>query len=145
MMKVNFKAIGIDDLLGDPGNRNTGTGCRHLDNIPVWASLQITNVAIVRQDLRPQLQVRGRFENCSLWGVHDNGIDLAHSSGANSKMPTRTDYRCRVASMEQKKFVENHFSERRNIARRVKDRIRADEMCRSGDCRAPRGKAGREP
>jgi len=44
-------------------------------------------------------------------------------------MPTRTDYRCRVPSMEQRKFVEKHFSERRkNIPRRIKDRIRADEM-----------------
>src|SRR6184192_2305185 len=102
MMKVNFKAIGIDDLLGSPGNRNTGAGCRHHNNIPVRASLQITNVSIVRQDLRPQLQVRGRFEDCSLRRAHDNGIDLAHSSDANSKMPTRIDYRCRVASMEQR-------------------------------------------
>src|SRR5439155_9336748 len=113
MMKADFKAILIDDLLGSPGNRDAGACCRHHDNIPVRASLQITNVAIVRQDFRPQLQVRRRFEDCSLWSVHDNGIDLAHSSGANSKMPTRTDYRCRVPSMEQRKFVEKHFSERR--------------------------------
>ena len=99
-MKVNLESITIDDLLGSPRNRNAGAFCRHYDNVPVRALFEITNVSIVRQDLRPQLQVRGRFEDCSLRCVHNNGIDLAHSSDGNTKILTRTDYRCRVAAME---------------------------------------------
>ncbi len=49
-MKVNFKAIGIDDLLGDPGNRNTGTGCRHHDNISTRPTFEVTDISVVRQD-----------------------------------------------------------------------------------------------
>src|SRR5436190_3746056 len=118
MMKVNFKAIGIDDLLGDPGNRNTGTGCRHHDNISTRPTFEVTDISVVRQDFRPQLQVRGRFEDCSLRCVHNNGIDLAHSSDGNSKLLTRTDYRCRVASMEYRTVRRKPF-ERKEKKRRA--------------------------
>jgi hypothetical protein len=39
MMKVNFKAISIDDLL-ETGNRNTGTRGRHHDHIAIRAALR---------------------------------------------------------------------------------------------------------
>src|SRR6266436_6959904 len=78
MMKVNLKAISIDDLLGSPGNRNTRACRRHHNNVPIWAPFEIMNVAIMRQDLWPQLQVRGCFEDQRFRSIHDNRVDLAH-------------------------------------------------------------------
>src|SRR5437773_10959229 len=48
MMKADFEAVPIDDLLGDPGNRNARTRGRHQDHIAVRAELQITDGAIMR-------------------------------------------------------------------------------------------------
>jgi hypothetical protein len=72
MMKADFKTLAIHVLLGSLGNRNAGAGRRHHDNVPVRAAFEITNVAIVRQYFRPQLQVRGRFEDHRFRSVHDD-------------------------------------------------------------------------
>jgi hypothetical protein len=63
MMKADFKAVPVDDLLGGPRNRDAGTRRRHHDHIAIRAALQITNVPIVWQNLRPQFQVRRCFED----------------------------------------------------------------------------------
>src|SRR6266516_4995870 len=81
MMKTNFKTASIDDLFRGPGNGNAGARRRHNHDVAIWTALEITNIAIVRQNLRPQLKVRGRFEDRTLWSLHDDGVDLAHFGG----------------------------------------------------------------
>src|SRR4029450_3113559 len=78
MMEANFKAVSINDLLGGPRDRNSSPHCRHHNNISVWTAFEITNVAIMRQDLRPKLQIRRRFEDRHLRRVHADGIDFVH-------------------------------------------------------------------
>src|SRR5919106_3655688 len=49
--KTHFDFFAVDDLLRCPGNGNAGTRRRHHDYIAIRAALQITNVAIMWQNL----------------------------------------------------------------------------------------------
>jgi hypothetical protein len=70
MMKADFKAVPVDDLLGGPGNRDAGTRRRHYHYIAIRAAFQITNVAVMWQNFRPQFQIRRCFEDRLLRRAH---------------------------------------------------------------------------
>jgi hypothetical protein len=78
VMKANFNVVAIDDLFGSPGNRNAGARRGHYDNVPTRATYEITDIAIVGENPRPQLQVRGRLENHHLRRAHDDGVGFVH-------------------------------------------------------------------
>src|SRR5437762_1939447 len=67
-------------LLRGPRDWNTGTLRSHYHEVPIASTLQKTNVAVMRQDLRPQLQVCSCFEDRHFRRVHENEIRLEHSS-----------------------------------------------------------------
>src|SRR6266566_1209861 len=72
MMKADFKTLAIDDLFRSPGNRNAGTpGCHH-HHVAIWTALKKTNVAVMRQNLRPEVQIGCRFEDRYLRRAHNN-------------------------------------------------------------------------
>src|SRR5437667_10137418 len=55
MLKMNFDTIAVDGYFGCPFDRNPGTPRRHHDDVPIRTSLEIANVAVVRQNFRPKL------------------------------------------------------------------------------------------
>jgi len=78
VMKADFNPVAIDDLFGSPRNGNAGARRGHYDDISTRAPFEVTDIAIVRQNARPQLQVRCRLENCHLRRAHDDGIGFVH-------------------------------------------------------------------
>src|SRR5437763_14160347 len=72
MMKMNLHFLAIDDLLRGPRNGNPGADRGHDDAIAVSAALQVTDVTVVRQNLRPQLKIRGGLEDGILRGADDD-------------------------------------------------------------------------
>ena len=58
VMKTNLAPLAVDDLLGCPGDRQAETPRRHHDKIAIRAALEITDVTIMRQDFRPELEIR---------------------------------------------------------------------------------------
>src|SRR4029434_2731279 len=48
VMKADFNAVAINDLFRSPGNRNAGARRRHHDDISNRATLEVTDIAIVR-------------------------------------------------------------------------------------------------
>ena len=78
MMKAHLDVLPVDHLLGGPGNGDAGADRGHDDEISVVRALQVTDVTIVRKDLRPQLQIGGGFEDGHLRRMHDDGIARVH-------------------------------------------------------------------
>src|SRR5207248_10900152 len=72
MIKAHFEFFPIDNLLGHPGNRNTGTGRSHDDNIAVDPALEIFDIAVVRQDFWPELKVCRGFKDLGARRVHND-------------------------------------------------------------------------
>ena len=81
MMEMNFELFAIDDLLRGPRDRKAGARGGHDDEIAILAALEIPNITIVRQDLRPQLEVCRCFENLHFRRVNDDGISRVHLEG----------------------------------------------------------------
>src|SRR5262245_32196214 len=78
MMEADFNPVAIYDLFGSPGNRNARASRSHYDNVPAGTLFEITNVAIVRKNAWPQLQVRGRLEDRHLRRAHNDGVRFVH-------------------------------------------------------------------
>jgi len=78
MMKTNLELVAIDDLLGRPRDRNAGSPRGHYHDVAIRSALQKFNVAIMRENFRPELQVCSRLEDRRLRRVHENGIGLMH-------------------------------------------------------------------
>ena len=72
MMKMNLDAIAVDDFFRRPLDRNAGALRRHYHNVTIWAALQIPDIAIVRKNFRPQLQVGSGFEDRHLGRAHQD-------------------------------------------------------------------------
>ena len=53
VVKANFNTVAIDDLFGSPGNRNAGARSSHYDNVPAGTMFEVTDIAIVRENLWP--------------------------------------------------------------------------------------------
>ena len=78
MNKTNLEPFAVDNLFGRPGNWNSRTPRGHDNNVPIRAALEKVNVAIVRENPRPQFQVRGGLEDVSLRRVHKDGVGFLH-------------------------------------------------------------------
>src|SRR3954447_4329011 len=88
MMETDLRSFTINDFLRSPDDGNAGTVRRHDHEVPFWATFEIMNVAVVRQNLRPQFKVRGCFEDELLRGVHDNRIGFAHAIEPSRSSPS---------------------------------------------------------
>src|SRR3954451_19358763 len=97
MMETDLHSLAIDDFLRGPDDGNAGTGRCHDHEVPFRATFEIMNVAVVRQNLWPQLKVRGCFEDEILRGVHDNRIGFAHAIEPSRSSPSCANLidRCR--------------------------------------------------
>ena len=78
MNKTNFEPLAINYFLGRPRDRDPGTPRGHHNDVAISPTLNKTDVTIMRQDLRPQLQVRCCLEDFHLRCANDNGIGLMH-------------------------------------------------------------------
>src|ERR1041385_7817828 len=78
MMKTDLASVSIDYLLRGPCYGKAEPGGRHDDEVPVRASFQITNVAVVRQDLRPELEIRRGLEDQVLRSVNNDRVASVH-------------------------------------------------------------------
>ena len=83
MAKADFAALAVDPLLGDPGNRDAGTDGGHFDDVPLRGFLEIMNVAVMRQNLRPLREVGGGLEDGLPRGAHEDGGGGEHGEIAN--------------------------------------------------------------
>ena len=75
---MNFEFTAISDLLRGPGNRNAIAARRHHHGVSIRAALEKTDVAIMRQNFWPKLQVRRRLEDRHFGRAHDDGIAFVH-------------------------------------------------------------------
>src|SRR5882757_525285 len=107
MMEMNFELVAVDDLLRGPGDWDAGTPRGHHHDVAIRSALQKLNVAIMRENFRPQLQVCSCLEDRRLRRVHDNGIGLIHE-------PIETAQSFNVARLlpNTASFLENHLGER---------------------------------
>src|SRR5437016_4137004 len=115
MMKANFKPVTIDDLFRGPGNGNTGACCGHHHNVAVGALFEITNVAIVRQNLWPQFKVRRGLENRHLRRIHNDGVGLVHWKCCLLSDGKPPGYRCCASSAEQRILPRKTFRRKEKI------------------------------
>src|SRR5215510_15607997 len=113
MMKMNFQLISIDDLLGCPRDRNTRTSCGHYHDVPITSTLQKMNMAVMRKDFRPQLEVRCCLENRGFRRVHENGIRFVHQVRVYQNS-NRAVHCCCAICTDAESFLENRGGERRN-------------------------------
>jgi hypothetical protein len=91
---MNFTPVSINDLLRCPGDRNAGTPGRHHHHVAISTALEITNVAIVRQNLRPNLQIGSRFEDRYLRRAYQDRVRFVHPSARQAvRILTRTNDR----------------------------------------------------
>src|SRR5688572_30575370 len=89
-MEMNFELFPIDDLLRGPRDGNARADRGHDDKVAIRAALQVTDVAIVREDFWPELEVRRRFKDRHLRRVDENGISGVHGGGnARANPPGR--------------------------------------------------------
>src|SRR6516165_1018392 len=88
MVKMNFESAAVDNLFRSPRDRNAGTPSGHHDNVAVGTSLKKTDVAIMREDFGPQLQIRRCLEDCQLWRLHEQGIGCVHPGCRYGKIQT---------------------------------------------------------
>src|SRR5437764_13578040 len=101
MKESDFVPIAVDDLLRCPRNRNAGTDGRHYDEIALGPACEITDVAIVRQNLRPELEVGGHFEDIALRRIDDDRVRLVHDGELLVQSATQ-DKLCKIAGNETK-------------------------------------------
>ena len=78
VMEADFNPVAIDDLFGSPGNGNARARRSHYDNVPAGAVFDVTDIAIVGENPRPQLQIRRRLEDRHFRCAHDDGVGLVH-------------------------------------------------------------------
>src|SRR5688572_2811268 len=89
-MEMNFELFPIDDLLRGPRDGNARANGGHDHEVAIRAALQVTDVAIVREDFWPELEVHRRFKDRHLRRVHENGITGVHGGGnARANPPAR--------------------------------------------------------
>src|SRR5437762_8652102 len=83
VMETNFAAVTIDDLLRGPRDRKAPTTRGHDHKITVRAAFEIADVTVMRQNFRPELEVRGGFEDRVLRCANDDRVSGVHdrSSG----------------------------------------------------------------
>ena len=89
MMKMNFELVAIDDLLRGPGDWNAGTRGCHDHEVAIVAALQKSDVAIMRQNFWPQLQVCCCFEDHRLRRVHEDRVYFVHGMASVRWKPAR--------------------------------------------------------
>ncbi len=77
-MEVNFDPFAVDNLLRGPRDRNPGPLRGHHNDIAIRTMLEKTNIAVMREDFWPQLQIRRCLEDLHLRRVHEKGIGLVH-------------------------------------------------------------------
>src|SRR5205807_811840 len=87
MQESDFVSIAVDDLLRCPRNRNAGTDGGHHDEIAPGPAREVADVAIVRQNLWPEPEVGGRFEDIALWRIDDDRVRLVHDGGSARANP----------------------------------------------------------
>lgn len=78
VLESDFAEIAVNDLLRDPGNRNEITIRRHLYDIPFRTPLEVVNVAVMRQERWPQLEIRRGFKDPFFRGSHIDRVRLVH-------------------------------------------------------------------
>src|SRR6185437_11505374 len=78
VIKADFNAVAIDDLFGSPRNGNARAGRSHYDNVSTRTMFEVTDIAIVGENARPELQVRCGLENRHSRCAHDDGVGLVH-------------------------------------------------------------------
>jgi hypothetical protein len=100
VMEMNFDVLPVNELLRGPRNWDAGTHGGHHDEIPILASLEVTDVTIVRQNFGPQLEVSRGFENCHSGRVYDDGIACLHRSGRARANPPRMINLLKLLAME---------------------------------------------
>src|SRR5262245_24343685 len=71
------------------------------------------NMAVMRKDFRPQLEVRCCLENRGLWRVHENGIRFVHQVRVYQNS-NRAVHCCCAICTDAESFLENRGGERRN-------------------------------
>src|SRR5438874_5157062 len=81
MKESDFVPVAVDDLLRCPRNRNAGTDGGHHDEIALGPAREVADVTVVGQNLRPELEVGGRFEDIALWRIDDDRVRLVHDGG----------------------------------------------------------------
>src|SRR3954470_24087682 len=83
VVKANLATLAIDDLLGCPGDREAETSRRHHDKVAIRAAFEITDVTIMRQNFRPELEVRRGLKDQRLRRGNGDGVCRVHdrSSG----------------------------------------------------------------
>ena len=94
-METNLAPVSIDNLLRGPRNGEAEPDCRHDDEVPVGAAFQITNVAVVGQNLRPELEIGRSLEDHVLRGVNYDRVASVHGDVA--------DYARRKAGQREEK------------------------------------------
>lgn len=88
-MEMNFELVAVDDLLRGPGDWDARTRGRHNHQIAMVPALQKSDVAIMRQNFWPQLQVGGGFEDHHLRRLHEDRVYSVHGM-ARRQMETRS-------------------------------------------------------
>src|SRR6476660_1034039 len=91
MVEVHLKILSIDHLSRSPGDGNSRADRGHQDDVAIVSSFQITDVAVVGQDFRPQLEIGRGFEYHHLRRVYDDGIPGMHRSGDACATPPLED------------------------------------------------------
>src|SRR4051794_36116437 len=89
MMEMNFELVAVDDLLRGPGDWDAGTRGGHNHQVAIGASLQKADVAIMRENFRPKLQIRSRFEDHCLRRLHEDRIYSVHGMASVRWKPAR--------------------------------------------------------
>ena len=80
VMEMNLAPRTIDNLLGSPRNRNSGTRCRHDNYVSIYALFEITDVTIMREDFWPKLEIGGCLEDRFARCLDDDGVAGVHES-----------------------------------------------------------------
>ena len=89
MMEMNFELVAVDDLLRGPGDWDAGTRGRHNHQVAIVPALQKSDVAIMRQNFWPQLQVGRCFEDHHLRRLHEDRVYSVHGMASVRWKPAR--------------------------------------------------------
>src|ERR1044072_955165 len=89
MVKMNFELVVVDDLLRGPGGWDAGTRGCHDHQIAIVPSLQKFDVAVMRQNVWPQVQVGRRFEDHHLRRLHKDRVYSVHGVASVRWKPAR--------------------------------------------------------
>src|SRR6266481_6043552 len=87
MAEVNFEPVAIDNLFRGPGDRNAGAPRCHYHNVAIGPALQESDVAIMRENFWPQLQIGRCFEDRHFRCMHNDGIGLVHETASVTWKP----------------------------------------------------------